>query len=397
MSKTFKTACIVCCLCLLVCGLTAPVYAASTILAGNYDPADYIHDISISGDTKTIRYDFSSVYGGWFIWERNSGSSEISMYEFDFELVANSEYYTINYFPFGDPFDVTTKNLSSPAHGCLYVGDILPGSSIDYDFLFVFDVTWDNFDDVIVDIDLHYYHYLDCYDKNGAYIETLTIDAGVKSYTVDVGSAGLELHNANFSGSFPANAVYVRPRLRFSVYSDPALDMHIRGMAGQIDLSVDLNTVLENSNQMAAIKNKLDDLNVSIGDVNDKLDQILQQPEQEKNDASQGANDAFSGVVDVVPDHSEGLADAFSGLASSMSYNGTVAKLDIPAVSMPGLDGLFDGFVVMQPQQIDFEVYFDMLPDNLLLLVQSLLTGALIIFCFKELYGTIQYCMILRG
>lgn len=397
MSKAVKTTCIICCLCLLVCMLVVPVNAAS-ILSGNYDPADYIHDITISDDTKTIRYDFSDIRYAFRYWDNGTQKTQDFVDNFSVQVEAYTQHVVACY-----PFGVmrTTGNLDSKG-GALYVGDILPGSPIDFDFGLDVSFEWAN-EGQPFDLTVTYEPTYLLYDEAGLLIDTVNLDKETVVYTLGDGldnpvtTTLSEIRH--ITGSIPADASYILPFFRIRV-QNPAneqlwLILSVQGL--HTSLFVDINTVLENSNQMQAIKDKLDDLNVSIGGVNDKLDQILQQPEQEKSDATQGANDAFSGVVGVVPDHSQNLVDAFSGLASSMSYNGTAAKINIPAVSMPGIDGLFDGFIVMQPQTIDFEVYFDMLPENLLLLVQSLFTAALIVFCFKELYDTIQYVLTLRG
>lgn len=402
MPKAVKTTCIICCLCLVACLFSVPVMAAG-ILPDNYDPVDYIQNISLDGDKKTICYDFSDTHSGFFIWD--SQSNETYTFNDQFEVLLYSDQvhpYTIQYFPFGQPFDPTNYNLKQPAHGCVYVGDILPNSDISYDFTFWLTLHWDNDYGDPFALGVHFYHYLDLYNADGEYLETVQLSYELRKYELDKIQNALEIRDAvNFKGTFPAKAAYVRPRIRYycgaASGSAGSRDVTISGHGGSAVLSVDINTVLENSNQMQAIKDKLKDLNDSIGNVNDKLDEILKQPEQEKNDANQSAGDAFGDIIDVVPDHSGDLGNAFSGLAGSMSYDGTSAKLQIPSVSMPGIDGLYDGFVVMQPQELDFEVYFDMLPPDLLLLVQSLFTAALIVFCFKELYGTIQYLMTLKG
>lgn len=398
MSKIKKTVCIVCCLCLMVCLLAVPVNAASTILPGCYDPADYIHDITISDATKTIRYDFSDIRYAFRYWDNGSGKVQNFTDNFSVQVQAKTQH-VVNCYSFGGINN--GHNLGNP--GCaLFVGDILPGSPIDFKFGIEVSFEWVN-EGQPFDMTLVYEPAYHLFDDNGVFLNTVSLEKETVVYTLGDGhetSATLTLSDIRYlSGTIPADATYILPYYKLTAKNSSSdqvmVTLSVQGL--HTSLSVDINTVLENSNQMSAIQDKLDDLNVSIGGVNDKLDQILQQPEQEKSDATQGANDAFSGVVDVVPDHSAGLADAFTGLATSMSYNGTVAKLDIPAVSMPGIDGLFDGFIVMQPQELDFEVYFQMLPENLLLLVQSLFTAALIIFCFKELYNTIQYCLTLRG
>ena len=88
---------------------------------------------------------------------------------------------------------------------------------------------------------------------------------------------------------------------------------------------------------------------------------------------------------------------AISRLADSMSYNGTEAKLPVPAIDIPAIPGLFDSFRVMDPQTVDFGFWIKKMPDAVLTCVQVVCTLGLIVFCFKELYGLISYAMTLKG
>ena len=387
MSKIVKATCVICCLCLLVTVGAAPAFA---VVQGNIDPSNYISSITQDGDIKTINYKFNTPYL-WRYWDNKSQTAQELQDDLAYCVPAGATQIAITSFPFG-----RSAGPDQPAtYGGVIIADILPNSPID--FSFEHDVHL-QVTDAIRNIEITVVFEWGCYyyAEDGSYqgsiiMPTLTEKYSHETFTyLDAGKT--------LTGTFPAKAHHFIPWVRTTIYTSVLPSkMVIYGAVSQPSMSVSLNSILADSNTMDAIKDRLDDLNNGIGDVNDKLDEILKQPDQEKNDAQQGANDAFSGVVNVVPDHSQNLGDAFSGLASSMSYNGTEAKINIPAVSMPGIDGLFDGFIVMQPQTIDFEVYFDMLPDNLLLLVQSLFTAALIVFCFKELYDTIQYVLTLRG
>ena len=388
MSKAVKTTCIICCLCLIVCVLSVPANAAEYL-----DPSDYLVEVTAEGTTKTAHYSFQGL--SWLITAWNSTTGLYEDYEnevFYFPDVSYKEALFKAY-PFGGP----VYGDSLPWNGVAFdVSDMLPGSPIDFEFPFFVRAQWDTYEEVGVNVAVEYG--MAYYDSNGKYLNTIVGDQILYAFTM--GSVITKTWEEQFtiSGTIPAKAHYIVPYVdvgtQLSVYVP---DMQIYFGGGSFDLYIDVNTVIENSNMMQSINNKLDELNNSLGDVNDKLDDILNQPEQEKDEASQAGKDALDNIVSVVPDHTADLVDAFSGLASSMSYDGTVAKIAIPAVSMPGIDGLFEGFVIMQPQELDFEVYFDMLPEDLLLLVQSLFTAALIVFCFKELYSTIQYCLTLRG
>lgn len=169
-------------------------------------------------------------------------------------------------------------------------------------------------------------------------------------------------------------------------------------------MSCDIDMIYEQSNTMQAIEDKLDAIgdkidgtNDKLDDTNDKLDDILKQPEQEKQEAVSAGDENVGALIDVIPNESQGFMNAVEGFASSMSYTGTSAVLSTPAVNFPQIGDLVPGLQIMPPMELDIEVYVEMMPESLLLLVRSLLTVALIVYCFKELYSTISYVLTLKG
>lgn len=118
--------------------------------------------------------------------------------------------------------------------------------------------------------------------------------------------------------------------------------------------------------------------------------------DQEKNEADSSGNSAVDDMTDAVPDYSEQFIDALTSFAGAFAYEGTEAVLPIPSLTVPGIPGLIPETVIFDGEDLDFGDYIALLPSTLLLLVQSLLTIALIVFCFKELYGTISYVLTLK-
>lgn len=115
-----------------------------------------------------------------------------------------------------------------------------------------------------------------------------------------------------------------------------------------------------------------------------------------QTDVENSGNQNVDDLIDVIPDHSEEFGNVLKTLADSMSYEGTEAILTIPQVNFPALGNLVPGFVMMEEQQVNFADYVNMMPENLLLLVRSLLTCALIMYCFYELYSTVNYSLTLK-
>lgn len=143
---------------------------------------------------------------------------------------------------------------------------------------------------------------------------------------------------------------------------------------------------------------KFDDLQEGIenipGQVTDGMQDII---DQENASAEQEGNDMVDQITGIVPNDSQGFIDALGSLVSALSYDGTECVLPIPALTLPAIDGLFPSYTVMQAQEVDFEEFFAMMPPGIMLLVQSLLTVALIVYCFKELYDTVSYFFVLKG
>lgn len=393
MPKAFKAACIICCLCLMVWMVATPAKAAVynisdffdyNVVDKETDTRTAYFEVDVPAYSRVFNNDVGTIATGYgsFDWvfpsfEDTYNTFSIYTYHFGGVLYTGSKAYD-HVLDVSDIIDGTEVTLSADFE--VYYSSIVSGGST---------------------LNFSYRTFVIAYDANMNFIgETKTAWT-----SATVPSEADRLFEYDISYTLPRNTFYIGLITQTNWTSAYSLGtFHLGVNPRPVTLSVAVDMIYEQSQTMQKIEQqlgdiggKLDDTNNQLEDVKDKLDGILNQPEQEKSEAQQGANDAFDGVVDVVPDHSEGLVDAFSGLASSMSYNGTAAKLAIPAVSLPGIDGLYDGFIVMQPQELDFEVYFQMLPENLLLLVQSLFTAALIIFCFKELYNTIQYCLTLKG
>ena len=136
----------------------------------------------------------------------------------------------------------------------------------------------------------------------------------------------------------------------------------------------------------------------SSGDGSGEAGETPTTPQQaEKEEAKQEGNSSADELAEAIPDYSDGFMDALRGFAGSMTYTGTEAKLIIPTVRFPELPGVVPAFTIMEQTSVDFGDYIAMMPEWLLLLVRSLLTVALIVYCFRQLYSTVEYVLTLRG
>lgn len=124
---------------------------------------------------------------------------------------------------------------------------------------------------------------------------------------------------------------------------------------------------------------------------------LEEKDEKDKEAATQQGNQSSKDVSDMIQDDSEGFKDSLGGLTASMSYSGTDCSWSFPTVKLPAIPGVMDEVTLIKEQDINFSYWVNSLPSFILLLVQSVCTAALIVFCFKELYGAISYVLTLKG
>lgn len=151
----------------------------------------------------------------------------------------------------------------------------------------------------------------------------------------------------------------------------------------QITGSIDENT--------EEIKDSIDE---NTDEITDKMEELQQ---NEKDEANTQGNASADEVAGAIPDESQGFINGMSSLISAMSYNGTDAKWTFPKLYLPEIPGVMDRLDLTDEElEIDFGFWIQKLPERLLSIVQIVLTIALIVYCFKELYGTISYVLTLK-
>ena len=173
------------------------------------------------------------------------------------------------------------------------------------------------------------------------------------------------------------------------------------------DTSSIINQLQNIYNQNVSINTKLDAMNELLNDIKQEqkttntwlekiFDYLNESQEQQKQEAqTQGGNSVSQGNS-AIEDKGGDFAGSLSGLTNSMSYTGTQCAWEFPQVKLPAIPGVMDEMVLIKKQPIDFAVWVNAIPSDILLVVQSLCTAGLIIYCFKELYSTIAYVLTLR-
>ncbi len=156
--------------------------------------------------------------------------------------------------------------------------------------------------------------------------------------------------------------------------------------------------------QNNALKSTLEDVQSALADQDKKLDELPGQigdqmqnvMDTEKEQANEEGNKFVDQILDKLPDPSQGILDALGDLTAAINYTGTDATLAIPAIVLPGIDGLFPETEIWGGADFSFSDYVEMMPSGLLTLVKSLFTIAIVLFCVYELKGIISYCLTLR-
>ena len=162
------------------------------------------------------------------------------------------------------------------------------------------------------------------------------------------------------------------------------------------------------------IYDEIGDTNVALSDIYSKLDEILQEDktqnswlekifnylneskDKEKEEATTQGSSSVSQGEAAIEDKGAGFTNSLNGLVSSMSYTGTEAAWKFPSIKLPAIPGVMDEIKLTDELPIDFSQWVSAIPSGILLLIQSICTIGLIVYCFKELYSTIAYVLTLR-
>lgn len=152
-----------------------------------------------------------------------------------------------------------------------------------------------------------------------------------------------------------------------------------------------LNTMNEVQNALVEQGEKIDQLPGQIGD---EMQNVM---DNEKEQSKGEGNKFVDQIIGAMPDPSKGVIDALGKLTSAVGYTGTEAIIEIPKIVLPGIDGLFDEFVIYEGTNFDLGACISYLPGKLVTVVQSLFTIAIVLYCVYEFKGIISFIFTLRS
>lgn len=209
--------------------------------------------------------------------------------------------------------------------------------------------------------------------ESGLYLGNIGSIVSIRSYNCDVWNIGVS--NGDFTFVY-GNDVNINNKL----------DTIIGALQGGNQQIID--NANQNSQQIQQNQNE---------NTQQIIDNQNQLQENEKNEAQNQGQGSVNDVSNAIEDKSAGFVSAISNMVSSMSYNGTYCAWSFPALKLPAIDGIMPEIQLTEEKPIDFEFWVNKIPADVLLLVRSLLTISLIVYCFKELYNTISYVLTLKG
>ena len=158
--------------------------------------------------------------------------------------------------------------------------------------------------------------------------------------------------------------------------------------------NVDTNTKLDSMNNLLnEIKAKQTETNTWLEKI---FDYLQESQEKQKQEAQTQGNSSVSQGSSAIEDKGGDFAGSLSSLTDSMSYTGTNCSWTFPTVKLPAIPGVMDEVTLIESQPIDFTFWVNAIPSGIMLIIQSVLTIGLIVYCFKELYSTIAYVLTLR-
>lgn len=113
--------------------------------------------------------------------------------------------------------------------------------------------------------------------------------------------------------------------------------------------------------------------------------------EGEKAVANTQGNQAIQDMIDVIPNIGDAGQASLAPIINAISYTGRDPVLRLPAIVMPAVDGHWQETTLLAAQEVEFAGYLDMIPGQLVLLVQILVVMGVVLYAIKDIYGLISY------
>lgn len=363
-------------------------------LADSIDYTEYITDIRVDGDNDIVTAVMPTDGCRWTLYAEPS-------YEL-ISTVDNPATFFVGKAPYSEDAIYCIECLPFSKQR-LDITNIPSGSILD--FAFVLDGYNGGYNTPLLKVSFRYY------DKDGKLLEQKNTTVGntpIWDFTFSseldkpVGAVALSVSLGfhSFSKLYPDESPYITCTLDKIV-----LEMQISSLYRLQQETGKTNAILDKvEKQLEKQGQTLEDVLASQNQTNEKLEELPGEIgdemqgilDSEKQAAESSGNDFVDQILGALPDPSTDVLAALKSLTDATAYTGTDAVLPIPAIVLPGIDGLFPKTVIWEGAEFDFGEYLSFIPSSLLTLVQSLFTIAIVLFCVYELKGIISYCLTLR-
>lgn len=382
---------LVCVLALLLPCIVVPTFAT-------IDYNDYVSNIIVDGDNDIVTVSLPTSYAGWVAYQ-------------DLDELVGQGSGTEQWFSFST-YNQWQIICSFPSGG-IDLSNIPNGTKVGFGVDLVIQRTSQMPYEQSYDEEISIIYLL----KDGSYSyqrigsSTKTISKYEQTYNINLTTVDYPLEIPN-----NADSMYLELKVR-SHYGDAGswnckctskyfnMEMKISSLYRQQQLTGKTNVLLDEVNRQLEEQGKtMEDILNQQEQTNDKLDQLPGQIGDEmqgviesgKEESKSEGNKFVDQILDALPDPSTDVLAALKSLTDATAYTGTDAVLPIPAIVLPGIDGLFPETEIWEGADFDFGDYLGFIPSSLLTLVQSLFTIAIVLYCVYELKGIISYCLTLR-
>lgn len=323
----------------LVSGLQSPVNAA---VVGAYDASDFVRAQIANGNDLKVFFSFDSIipeFGyirngetlGYIRPSAITTNGRDTVYSASVTTPADTKDFLIRMFMAGYR---SWANTPASASGCIYVGDIVPGSPLDVTCGYKWHTISSPgssypFNDIQVTFRIGMYYY----DSDGVYLGRYMISEEVINYAEgNPGTYYAHDLDVDHEWTMEANVSYIAPFYDIDVvwpggaseYSEWTFNL----TAYPFTLTATKNMIYENSQTMGAINDQL-------GEIQDQLDDLITGGEEgaalgDAGASLDGSSASGSGAADSLSGDINGVSDFESDLMGSVSSG--LSGLDISGV-----------------------------------------------------------------
>lgn len=114
-------------------------------------------------------------------------------------------------------------------------------------------------------------------------------------------------------------------------------------------------------------------------------DALKDSEEREKQNAETTGNSSVNDSTSAISDETETLKSGMQSFISGISTEATDCSWTFPSIKLPATS-VTPAVTLSQEHVIDFQTYFDMIPNNIMLIVQYSLLLGLSLYACKEFY-----------